>query len=284
MEVKRIYIERKDQYTNQSDELLKDIKQFLGIPQVEKIKILIRYDIENISKTNAPLTAQSYQKALAVFSEPFLDTVYEDYVPVQGNERVFHVELNPGQFDQRADSLAHCIGLVSPEEKVIVQSATTYIITGVISDDDFNRIKAYVINPVDLREAGADKPKSLVNDFEAAEDVMIYHGFREKGGEELKAFYDSLALAMTFNDFLHIHKYYCEEEKRDPTVTEIRVLDTYWSDHCRHTTFQTELTDIEFGQGFFRTPIEASYQNYLSAHQELFEDRDDKFVCLMDLA
>ncbi|MCL2719600.1 MAG: phosphoribosylformylglycinamidine synthase [Lachnospiraceae bacterium] len=277
-QIKRLYIERKPGYTNKADELLKDINKFLNILQVESLKIFIRYDIENISDS-------VYQKAkTTIFSDPVLDNIYEETFPVPENTRVFSSEYQPGQFDQRADSAEKCIRLLSGEEGTAVKSATTYLITGVISDDEFNQIKAYIINPVDLRETGMEKPATLKNAYEEAEDVGTYDGFCLMNEEELSDFFTSLNLAMTFKDFLHIHKYYREEEKRDPTVTEIRVLDTYWSDHCRHTTFSTELADIIFGEGFYRTPIEASYQNYLDTHKELFKGRDDKFVCLMDLA
>ena len=276
--MKRFYIERKAEYTTKTDLLLKDINNFLNIPKVTHLRELIRYDIENI-------TDSIYQKALSsIFSDPLMDIIYEETVPVPEGSRIFSFEYQPGQFDQRADSARQCINLLSGEMDVMVKSATTYILTGDISDEEFARIKAYVINPVDMRETGMEKPLTLVNAYEVAGDIKIYTGFCEMDEDKLKEFFVSLNLAMTFKDFLHIHKYFSEEEKRDPTETEIRVLDTYWSDHCRHTTFSTELKDITFGNGFYRDRIEASYQQYLDSHKELFKARDDKYVCLMDIA
>jgi len=276
--MKRIYIERKAEFTNKTDQLLKDINNFLNIPKITHLRELIRYDIANI-------TDSVYQKALTmIFSDPLLDIIYEETVPVSEGDRIFSFEYQPGQFDQRADSLRQCINLLSGETGALVKSATTYILTGIISDNEFERIKAYVINPVDLRETGMEKPITLANAYEVAEDIRTYTGFCEMNEDKLKEFFASLNLAMTFKDFLHIHKYFSEEEKRDPTETEIRVLDTYWSDHCRHTTFSTELKEITFGEGFYHDRIEVSYQQYLDSHKELFKNRDDKFVCLMDLA
>ena len=170
------------------------------------------------------------------------------------------------------------------DEEPIIKSATTYVIEGSITDEQFEAIKNHCINPVDSRETGMEKPETLETHFDEPEDVKIFEGFQEMPEEELKKLYDSLNLAMTFKDFLHIQKYYKNEEKRDPSVTEIRVLDTYWSDHCRHTTFSTELKHVTFGDGDYRKPMEATYEEYLQDHKEIFKGRTDKFVCLMDLA
>ena len=143
-----------------------------------------------------------------------------------------------------------------------------------ITDEQFEAIKNHCINPVDSRETGMEKPETLVTHFDEPEDVKIFEGFQEMPEEELKELYDSLNLAMTFKDFLHIQKYYKNEEKRDPSVTEIRVLDTYWSDHCRHTTFSTELKHVTFGEGDYRKPMEATYEEYLQDHKEIFKGRD----------
>ncbi|MCL2254141.1 MAG: phosphoribosylformylglycinamidine synthase, partial [Lachnospiraceae bacterium] len=232
--VKRIYVEKKSPYAAKADELKKDITHFLGIEGINSVRILIRYDIENISE-------KVYEQAChMIFSEPPLDILYEDNLDIPEGSRIFCVEYLPGQFDQRADSAAQCIKFLDEKEEAAVKSATAYIITGVITDEDFNRIKSYLINPVDSRETGMEKPKTLISAYDEAPDIGIYEGFREKSAETLAELYDSLNLAMTFKDFLHIHCYFKDEEDRDPTVTEIRVLDTYWSDHCRHTTFSTE--------------------------------------------
>ncbi len=166
----------------------------------------------------------------------------------------------------------------------VIRTATTYVIQGEITDEEFAAIRNHCINPVDSREAGEEKPETLVVNFDEPKDVIVFQGFQDMGEQELKGLYDSLGLAMTFKDFLHIQNYFKGEEKRDPSMTEIRVLDTYWSDHCRHTTFSTELTDVSFGDGDYREPMEETYRQYLKDHSEIFRGREDKFVCLMDLA
>ena len=166
----------------------------------------------------------------------------------------------------------------------VIKSATTYVIEGAITDEEFAAIKAHCINPVDSRETGMEKPETLITQFEEPEDVKIFDGFKDMEEDKLKELYDSLGLAMTFKDFLHIQNYFKGEEKRDPSMTEIRVLDTYWSDHCRHTTFSTELKEVSFGEGDYKEPIVNAYKHYLNTHSEIFAGREDKFVCLMDLA
>ena len=194
------------------------------------------------------------------------------------------MEYLPGQFDQRADSAVQCVQFLKEDEQPIIRSATTYVIEGNISDGELEAIKNHCINPVDSREAEAEKPETLVTNFDEPADVKIFEGFADMAEADLKELYDSLNLAMTFKDFLHIQNYYKNEEKRDPSMTEIRVLDTYWSDHCRHTTFSTELKHVTFGEGDYKAPIEETYKKYLADRQVIYKDRDDKFVCLMDLA
>ena len=197
---------------------------------------------------------------------------------------MFSVEYLPGQFDQRADSAVQCVQFIREDEEPVIRTATTYVIEGEMTDEEFEAVKAHCINPVDSRETGMDKPETLVTQFDEPRDVRIFDGFQYMEEGRLKELYNSLGLAMTFKDFLHIQKYFQGEEKRDPSMTEIRVLDTYWSDHCRHTTFSTELTKITFGEGMYREPIEKTYREYLQTHSEIFKGREDKFVCLMDLA
>ena len=198
--------------------------------------------------------------------------------------RVFSVEFLPGQFDQRADSAVQCVQFIKEDETPVIKTATTYVIEGEITDAEFEAIKSHCINPVDSRETGMDKPETLVTVFEEPEDVKIFDGFKEMPETELKELYDSLGLAMTFKDFLHIQGYFKGEEDRDPTMTEIRVLDTYWSDHCRHTTFSTELKEVTFEDGDYKEPLLKTYERYLEDRSEIFKGREDKFVCLMDLA
>ena len=174
--------------------------------------------------------------------------------------------------------------LLNEEEEPVIRSATTYVIVGDITDDELEAIKKYCINPVDSRETGMDKPQTLVQEFDDPADVAIFDGFIDMPEDKLNELYSSLNLAMTFKDFLHIQNYFKNEEKRNPSMTEIRVLDTYWSDHCRHTTFSTELKNVKFDDGFYQAPIKKTYEEYFDAHKEMYKGRDDKFVCLMDLA
>ena len=279
--VRRVYVEKKPGFAVQAEDLKHEIKSYLGIKDVKEVRVLIRYDVENVSEA-------IFEKAChGIFAEPPVDTLYQEEFPVGENSRIFSVEFLPGQFDQRADSAVQCIQFIKEDEQPVIKTATTYVIVGnagVISEEEFDAIKAHCINPVDSRETGLDKPETLVTKFDEPEDVIIFDGFKDMPDEELKELYDSLGLAMTFKDFKHIQKYFHGEEKRDPSMTEIRVLDTYWSDHCRHTTFSTELTEVSFGEGDYRTPIEETYKQYQKDFAEIYKNRDDKFVCLMDLA
>ena len=275
--VRRVYVEKKPDFAVKAKELKHEIKHYLDITTVDAVRVLIRYDVENISD-------ETFEKAIhTVFSEPPVDNIYREEFEYN-NARVFSVEYLPGQFDQRADSAEQCVKLLNENEEPIIRSATTYVIEGNITDEQFAAIQKHCINPVDSRAIGMEKPETLVQNFEDPDDVIIFDGFSAKPEAELKELYDSLNLAMTFKDFLHIQNYFRDEEKRDPSMTEIRVLDTYWSDHCRHTTFSTELKNVSFDDGFYRAPIEATYNDYLASHKELYKGRDDKFVCLMDLA
>ena len=275
--VRRVYAEKKPAYAVAAKELQSEIKSYLGIKTVTGVRVLIRYDIENVSE-------ETYKKALVtVFFEPPVDDVYEENFELNG-AKTFSVEYLPGQFDQRADSAEQCLKLLKEEEEPIIRTATTYVIEGEITDAELEAIKNYCINPVDSRETGMEKPDTLVTEFEEPADVAVFDGFMDMEEKEFKDLYDSLGLAMTFKDFLHIQNYFKNEEKRNPSMTEIRVLDTYWSDHCRHTTFSTELTDVTFEDGYFKAPLEKTYQEYLDTHKEIYAGRDDKFVCLMDIA
>ena len=276
--VKRIYVEKKEPYAVRAGELKQEIKKYLDIKTLEEVRVLVRYDVEALSE-------DVYKKALVtVFSEPPVDNVYEGSFGKNEKDRVFSVEYLPGQFDQRADSAEQCVKLLNEKEEPIIRSATTYVLSGDISEEDFERIKAYCINPVDSRETDETVPETLVQKFDEPADVKIFDGFKDMPEAELKKLYDSLGLAMTFKDFLHIQNYFHGEENRDPSMTEIRVLDTYWSDHCRHTTFQTELKNISFEDGDYKKPIEDTYKAYKETHDEMYKGRDDKFVCLMDIA
>ncbi len=276
--VRRVYVEKKDAYAGAAKDLAAELRSYLGLKKLDRVRILIRYDVENISDTVYAAACRT------VFSEPPVDVLYEEDFPRGEGDRIFSSEFLPGQFDQRADSAAQCVRLLSEEEDPIIRSATTYVLSGEITDEEFAAVKNYCINPVDSRETGLEKPETLRQQFAEPEDVRVFEGFSVMEESALRELYDSLGLAMTFNDFRHIQAYFAGEEKRDPTVTEIRVLDTYWSDHCRHTTFLTELKNITFDEGALRGPIEATFRRYLEDRAAIYAGRDDKFVCLMDLA
>ena len=276
--VRRVYVEKKDAFAGAAKDLTHEVRSYLGIRSLKKIRILIRYDVENISEEVFEAACRT------VFSEPPVDTLYQESFPIEEGSRTFSVEYLPGQFDQRADSAVQCVKFLKEDEEPIIRSATTYVVEGSISQEEFDAIKNYCINPVDSRETGLEKPETLVTKFEEPEDVKVFAGFIAMPEAELKGLYDSLSLAMTFKDFLHIQNYFAREEKRDPTMTEIRVLDTYWSDHCRHTTFSTELKEVSFGEGYYKKPLEDTYRQYLADRQDVYQGRSDKFVCLMDLA
>ena len=276
--VRRVYVEKKAPYAVKAKELADEIRGYLGVETVTDVRVLIRYDIENLSD-------DTYNKALTtVFSEPPVDNVYEMTFESGADDFIYSVEFLPGQFDQRADSAEQCVKFFNAEEKPVIKSATTYVISGKLTDEQKEQIMGLCINPVDSRKADEAVPETLITKFAVPADVKVFDGFKDMPEGELKKLYDSLGLAMTFKDFLHIQNYFHDEEHRDPTMTEIRVLDTYWSDHCRHTTFSTELTDVTFKDGYYRKPMEATYNQYLADRAEIFKGRKDKFVCLMDLA
>ncbi|MCR5282162.1 MAG: phosphoribosylformylglycinamidine synthase [Lachnospiraceae bacterium] len=276
--VKRIYVEKKPDYAGAAAALTEDLKSYLKVEGLEKVRILIRYDVENISE-------EVFEKACkSVFSEPPVDDLYPETIPAKEGDRSFSVEYLPGQFDQRADSAVQCVQFLKEDEEPVIKTAVTYILEGSISDADFEKIKSYCINPVDSRETGEVKPETLIDVYPEPEDVKILDGFCGMEESSLKSLYDSLGLAMTFKDFQHIQNYFNKEESRDPSMTEIKVLDTYWSDHCRHTTFSTELKEVTFDDGFYKDRMLETYNTYLDARSVLYKGRDDKFICLMDLA
>ena len=279
--IRRIFVEKKKPFAVAAKELKEEMEKYLGIVpeagQDLEVRALMRYDIENLSD-------ETYQKAKStVFSEPPVDILYEEEFPHSEEDFVFTVEYLPGQFDQRADSAVQCVCLLNPAEQPVIKSATTYVISGNLTSEQREAVIKHCVNPVDSRVTDSPKPETLAEHYDEPADVKIFDGFATMPEDELKELYGSLGLAMTFADFLHIQRYFRDEEKRDPSMTEIRVLDTYWSDHCRHTTFATELTDVMFDEGEYRPLIEAAFQQYLADHKEQYEGRTDKYVCLMDV-
>ncbi len=276
--VRRVYVEKRERFAVAANDLAHEIRSYLRIEDLKGVRILIRYDAENLSDE------LFHEACSTVFAEPPVDLLYEDDFPGKKGDRAFAVEYLPGQFDQRADSAEQCIRLLQEDTEPIIRSATVYVISGEISDEAYGEIKNYCINPVDSREAGFEMPETLVTKFEEPPDIPCFAGFTKMNETALRQLYDSLNLAMTFRDFLHIQKYFRDEEQRDPTVTEVRVLDTYWSDHCRHTTFSTEIKDVRFEDGFYRAPVEKTYRQYQKDRAEIYADRPDSYPCLMDLA
>ena len=226
--VRRIYVEKKPDYAVRARELENEFKNYLGLKGVS-VRELVRYDVENLSD-------EVFEKAVpTVFSEPPVDEVYLEEFPLQDGAFTFSTEYLPGQFDQRADSAEQCVKLLDDSAEPIIRSAVTYVVEGNLTEDDKDAIEKYVVNPVDSRVTNGPKPETLEMKYAEPADVKIFDGFTSEGEESLRELYDSLNLAMTFKDFEFIRDYFRDDEKRDPSMTEIRVLDTYWSDHCRHT-------------------------------------------------
>ncbi len=276
--VRRIYVEKKKPYAVHARSLTEEARNYLGLKGVT-IRHIIRYDIENISK-------DVYEKAKkCVFSEPPVDILYEEELPLKKSEHIFAVEPLPGQFDQRADSAEQCIRFLKESEKTVVKTAEVLVLSGIKNNKELDRVKEYVLNPVDSRLSSLEKPKTLKSDYPEPGDIKVLTGFRELRDKGFRSFYESLNLAMTEEDLEFIRDYYENEERRDPTLTEIRVLDTYWSDHCRHTTFLTGITGLTVGEGFYAAPIKKAYDNYLRIRDEVYGSRKkEKGVCLMDMA
>ena len=274
--VRRIYVEKKSDYAVKAKELHEELSNYLNI-NATSVRVLIRYDVENVSD-------ETYEKAKkTVFSEPPVDNLYEEVYPHDEGDFCFTVEYLPGQFDQRADSAEQCVKMLNDSENPIIKSATTYVISGSLAEQEREAVVCHCVNPVDSHVTDAPKPDTLEDHFDEPADVATFDGFKDMAEKELKELYDGLGLAMTFKDFLHIQRYFRDEEHRDPTMTEIRVLDTYWSDHCRHTTFATELKEVKFDEGYYRPLLEGAFRQYLADHKEHYAGRNDKFVCLMDI-
>lgn len=277
--VKRIFVEKKEGFDVQAQGLMSDIVEHLGIKGLKRIRIINRYDIEGISE-------EVYEASKAtIFSEPPVDYVYDEEMEIQEGERAFSVEYLPGQYDQRADSASQCIQILTQKARPIVSAARVYVLSGELSDSEFENIKAYCINPVDSREAQLSKPDSLELEYEKPEKVEMINGFNELDDEGLINFMDSRGLAMNFEDLKFCQGYFRDTEKRNPTITEIKVIDTYWSDHCRHTTFATNITDVEIDESHYTDALKKAHSDYMESRKYVYGDRiDQKDVCFMDIA
>ncbi|KPI56294.1 phosphoribosylformylglycinamidine synthase [Clostridioides difficile] len=275
--VRRVLVEKREGFDLEAKALKKDLLESLHISNIENLRILNRYDVEGISE-------EVYENAAkTIFSEPNLDVVYYEEIPELNGERVFAIEFLPGQYDQRGDWAAQCIQIVNQGVRPAINTAKVYILSGQVTDEEFSKIKDYCINPVDSREASLEKPETLKMETEIPTTVEILDGFIDLDEDGLKTFVSEKGLAMTLGDLQHVQKYFKDTEKRNPTITEIKVLDTYWSDHCRHTTFMTEIENVKIEDGKFNDIVKEAYQMYLNSRDNVYVNRH-KDICLMDIA
>lgn len=275
--VRRVLVEKREGFDLEAKALKKDLVESLHISSIEDLRILNRYDVEGISE-------DVYENAAkTIFSEPNLDVVYYEEIPELNGERVFAIEFLPGQYDQRGDWAAQCVQIVNQGIRPAINTAKVYILSGKITDEEFSKIKDYCINPVDSREASLEKPETLKMETEIPTSVEILDGFIDLNEDGLKSFVSDKGLAMTLGDLQHVQKYFKDTEKRNPTITEIKVLDTYWSDHCRHTTFMTEIENVKIEDGKFNDIVKEAYQMYLNSRDNVYVNRH-KDICLMDIA
>lgn len=275
--VKRLLVEKREGFDLEAKALIKDLKDSLHIDCIDDLRLLNRYDIEGLSDEICDSASKT------IFSEPNLDVVYKEDVEYDKDAKVFAVEYLPGQYDQRADWAAQCVQIINEGQRPNINSAKLYILTGDIDDELFAKIKSYVINPVDSREASLEKPETLELETEIPTEVATIEGFIDFSMEELEKFLKEQGLAMTIDDLKYVQEYFQNQEKRNPTITEIKVLDTYWSDHCRHTTFMTQIKDVEIEDGKFNEIIKETYSKYVEARNTIYIDKQ-KDMCLMDIA
>ncbi|EGT3660939.1 phosphoribosylformylglycinamidine synthase [Clostridioides difficile] len=275
--VRRVLVEKREGFDLEAKALKKDLVESLHIDNIENLRILNRYDVEGISE-------EVYENAAkTIFSEPNLDVVYYEEIPKLNDERVFAIEFLPGQYDQRGDWAAQCVQIVNQGIRPAINTAKVYILSGKITDEEFSKIKDYCINPVDSREASLEKPETLKMETEIPTTVEVLDGFIDLDENGLRTFVSEKGLAMTLGDLQHVQKYFKDTEKRNPTITEIKVLDTYWSDHCRHTTFMTEIENVKIEDGKFNDIVKEAYQMYLDSRDNVYVNRH-KDICLMDIA
>ncbi len=275
--IRRIFVEKKDAFAVEAHGLLADLRNNLGMKALTGMRIVNRYDVMGLTDAEFAMAKQQ------VLSEPPVDDVVEETLPLAAGETAFAVELLPGQYDQREDFAEQCIQLITQKERPMVAAAKVYILQGALSEDEVNKIKAYCINPIEAREAEQTKPETLVSTCEEPSKVQSVAGFLSMTAEEAEALRQSMGLAMSLDDLLWCQKYF-NEEHREPTITEIRVLDTYWSDHCRHTTFMTQIEDIDIIPGTYTKPVQEAYDKYMAARDEVYGEDTQRPVTLMDIA
>jgi phosphoribosylformylglycinamidine synthase len=274
--IRRLFVEKKNGFDIEAKNLLKEIHELLNIKSVKNLKVINRYDIENI-------TNEIYQESMkTIFSEPPIDNVYEN-LKVEDSNKIIAIEYLPGQYDQRADSAIQCIQILTGGNRPNIKVAKLIILEGIITQDELQKIKNYCINPVESHEAKMEIPEKLTMDIIYPKDVEILDEFLEYDDDKLKEFLNIEGLAMSFEDLKFCQEYFKNDEKRAPSITELKVLDTYWSDHCRHTTFLTKINNIEFEDGFYKKPFLNAYNNYIESREKVYVDRE-KDICLMDIA
>ncbi len=276
-EVRRIFVEKKSGYDTESQNLLNDIRENLEIENLNSLRIISRYDVSG-------LIDEEFSNAVTqVFSEPPVDIVHFEQLELKEAESMLGVEYLPGQYDQRGDSASQAIQIITLQERPVVLTARIYVFTGIPDGKELKKIKKYLINPVDSREAAFEKPESLARSFRKPENIKIIDSFRIMGDVELDEFRKTNGLAMSLDDIIFTREYFSEEEKRDPTITEIKILDTYWSDHCRHTTFETEIEKVKIGSGHFNEPVKNSYDDLLRSFSKVYSGKERKLT-LMSIA
>lgn len=275
--VRRLLVEKKPGFDIEAQHLYHDLKENLAIAKLERVRIINRYDLSGISD-------ETYNHARnTIFSEPNVDFVYDETIELDAGIKHFAIESLPGQYDQRSDSAAQCVQILTQEEPPTVMAAKLILLYGDISEDDFNSIKNYCINPVDSREASLDKPSSLEMETMIPEDVAILDGFIDMDDALLSSYKEKMGFVMSLEDFRFCQAYFRDEEKRNPTITEMKAIDTYWSDHCRHTTFATRIDKVTIEAEGLGTPIQKAYEAYL-ADRDFVYASEEKDVCLMDIA
>ncbi|MBQ4628192.1 MAG: phosphoribosylformylglycinamidine synthase, partial [Clostridia bacterium] len=268
--VYRIYSEKKNAYAVEAKSVASDLRRTLGV-DVEKVRFFNRYDVEGV-------TAADFERAKTlIFSEPNVDDIFDELPSFDKGTKVFATEYLPGQFDVRADSCSQCFSLLTGKERPTVRSGKVYAIMGNITEDDFIKIKNYLINPVEAREASFEKPETLAAEYSIPTEVETLDGFTELDRDALATFLRGFGLAMDLDDVAFLQDYFKNTERRDPTITEIRMIDTYWSDHCRHTTFSTVIDEADIEVPY----VKAAYDKYLEIREEL---GSKKPICLMDIA
>ncbi|NDL67363.1 phosphoribosylformylglycinamidine synthase [Anaerotalea alkaliphila] len=277
--IRRVYVEKKPGYDVESRHLLEDLRHNLGLGSLAGLRILHRYDVDHVSE-------EAYRQALqTIFAEPPVDILVEEEAVLGEDETMFGIEYLPGQYDQRADSCEQCIQILNPAEKPLVRAARMVVLKGDLDEEAVEAVKRYCINPVDSREADLAKPSTLELVYEMPESVETVDGFVDLDPAGVEVLWKRLGLAMSMEDLLFTQAYFRDTEKRNPTLTEIRVLDTYWSDHCRHTTFLTRIDKVAFEPGKYNEPAQRTYAKYLADREAVLgEKAGEKDICLMDMA